>query len=60
MKKLRKTDNSCLMGVSGAIGEYIEVDPTLIRIAFVVLAIWTSWPVVLVYIVLGLIIPDSD
>ena len=36
MKKLYKSENKVLTGVCGGIAEYFDVDPTLIRLAWVV------------------------
>ena len=35
MKRLYKSDNKILAGVCGGIAEYFSVDPTLIRLAWV-------------------------
>lgn len=44
--------NKMLAGVCGGLGEYLDIDPTLIRVLFVVLA-----PSLIIYIILALIIP---
>ena len=57
-KKLyRSRENAMLAGVCGGIGEFFEIDPTLVRLAWVVLGfcggvgIWA-------YIIAALIIPQ--
>lgn len=57
MKKLyRSRKDGLLGGVCGGIAEHLEVDPTLVRVAFGVLAV-VSGVGVLIYLLLWLIIP---
>jgi phage shock protein PspC (stress-responsive transcriptional regulator) len=54
----RITDGSMLAGVCNGIGAYFNVDPTLIRLAFVFFAIvWGTG--VLAYIVLAFVVPEA-
>ncbi len=54
----RIDEGAMLAGVCNGIGAYVGVDPTLIRLAFVFLAvIWGTG--VFVYIVLALVIPEA-
>ena len=59
MKKLyRSTTDKKLAGVFGGLGAYYSVDPTVLRIAFVVFLLITGvFPGVLIYIMAALIIP---
>ncbi len=61
MKRLyRSNDNKVLAGVCGGIGEYTDVDPTVIRLVYVlVTAVTVVVPCVLAYIVLAIIIPKE-
>jgi len=54
---MRSSRNRMIGGVCGGIGEYFNIDPTLIRIIVVVLALLPAGPMVLVYIVAWIIIP---
>lgn len=55
-KKLyRSTTNRMLCGVCGGIGEYLNLDPTLIRLIWAVLA--CSGAGILVYFLAAIIIP---
>lgn len=59
MKKLvRSKNNHMICGVCGGIGEYLNVDPTIIRLAAVFLGLTGSG--VLVYIVAAIIMPEED
>jgi phage shock protein C len=44
--------------VLGGVGEYFEIDPTLIRLAYLMLAVLTAFvPAVLGYIIAVIIVP---
>jgi len=60
-KKLkRSSNNKMLAGVCGGIAEYFVLDPTLVRIGYVILSlISTGFPGLLVYGVLAIVMPDS-
>jgi phage shock protein PspC (stress-responsive transcriptional regulator) len=56
-KKLyRSESNRWLLGVCGGLGEYFDVDPTLIRVLFIVFALVFGGGFLL-YLILWLIIP---
>ena len=55
----RSTDNRIVAGVCGGLGEYFDVDPTLVRVAYVVLSFFTVFVGLLLYICLIFIIPAS-
>lgn len=59
MKKLYRSQiDSRLAGVLGGLGEYFEVDPTLVRLAYVVFTIVTGFlPGIVGYFLAILIIP---
>jgi phage shock protein C len=60
MKKLYKSDtNKVISGVIGGIGEYYNIDPTVLRLACIVVAILTAIvPSILGYIVASIIVPS--
>lgn len=59
MKKLYKSDtNKIISGVLGGTGEYFEVDPTLLRLAYVLIAILTAFvPAIIGYLIAAIIVP---
>jgi len=61
MKKLyRSRTNLMIAGICGGLGEMFAVDPTLIRVALVLLCVFTGiLPMVLVYIAAWIIIPPA-
>ena len=59
-KKLKRSTNKILAGVCGGIAEYFEVDPTLIRVVYAALSIFTTgFPGLLLYLILMLIMPAA-
>lgn len=61
MKKLKRSrDNRSLAGVCGGIGEYFNIDATIIRVVFGIAALCSLGTMILVYILLVLIIPVDD
>jgi len=61
MKKLYKSDtNKIISGVLGGTGEYFEVDPTLLRLAYVLIAILTAFiPAIIGYIITVIVVPKK-
>ncbi len=59
-KKLyRSSDNEMIGGVCAGIGDYLGIDPTLVRLAFVLLAL-AGGPGIIFYIILWMIIPEAE
>jgi len=62
MTKLRRSNKQRMIaGVCGGIAEYFNMDPTVVRILYVLAsALSVAFPGILVYIVLWIVIPQSD
>jgi phage shock protein C len=59
MKKLLRSSNRILAGVCGGIAEYLNIDPTVIRVLYLVLSMFTvGFPGLLLYIILWIMIPE--
>ncbi len=59
-KLLRSRTESMLAGVCGGIANYFDLDPSLVRIAYVVLSVLSAaFPGILVYIILWIVIPEE-
>ena len=56
----RSVSNRVLAGVAGGIAEDVEVDPNLVRLAFVLAAVLTSGFALLVYLLLVVVLPETD
>ena len=60
IKKLTRPCNGRMLGgVCAGIGEYLGIDPTVVRIICVLLSIGTIGLALLVYLVLCFVIPES-
>lgn len=54
----RSETDKMLAGVCGGIAEYLDVDPTLIRLIYVVLSFMSAFvPGVIAYLILAVVIP---
>ena len=45
-------------GVCGGLGEYLSIDPTIIRLIFVITALWGGAGLI-VYLVMMLVVPEE-
>ena len=60
MKKLvRSSTNRMVCGVCGGIGEYLNVDPTIIRLVWLLCALGSFGTGAVVYIIAAVIIPED-
>ena len=55
----RSTANRMIAGVCGGLGEYANIDPTLIRLGTVLLLFLTGPGIIAVYLIMALIIPQA-
>ncbi|MCK4836062.1 MAG: PspC domain-containing protein [Candidatus Aminicenantes bacterium] len=62
MKRLmRSQKDKMIAGVCGGIADYFKLDPTLVRIIYVLVSIFSiAFPGILVYIILWIIVPEAD
>ena len=58
-KKLRRSNDKMIAGVCAGLAHYFDLDPTVIRIVYVLLSIFTAFAGVLVYLILWLIMPKE-
>jgi phage shock protein C len=61
IKKLyRSRENKTFAGIVGGVGEYFEIDPTLLRLIWLVIAIMTGvLPAIIVYLIAILVVPKK-
>ena len=58
-KQLRRSsDDKMLFGVAAGLAEYVNIDPVLVRVFFVLLALSTGWGFI-IYILLAILMPES-
>ena len=59
-KQLLRSRNKMLGGVCAGIAEYFDLDPTLVRVLYVVLTIFSAaFPGLLLYIILLILMPQQ-
>ena len=55
----RSRTNSKIFGVCGGLGEYLDVDPTIIRLLAVVAAVLGFGTGILIYLIAALVMPNE-
>lgn len=58
-RKLVRSNNKVLAGVLGGIANFLDVDPTVVRVVYAVLTVFTAFSGVILYPILWLIIPEE-
>ncbi len=59
-KKLLRSRNAMIAGVCGGIANYFSLDPTLVRVGYVILSVISAgFPGLLIYLLLMLIMPKE-
>lgn len=60
-KRLYRSDkNKVFAGICGGVGEYFDIDPSLVRLIWLLVVIFTGFaPGVLAYIIAMLVIPKK-
>jgi phage shock protein C len=57
----RSVVNRHIAGVCGGLGEYLGIDPTVVRTVYVLLSIFSAaFPGMLIYILLWVLIPKRE
>ena len=60
-KKLRKSNNKLLAGVCAGMAEYMDVDPTVVRVVFTLVSLLIlGFPGLIIYLILCLIMPSAE
>ena len=54
----RSRQERMISGVCGGLGEYLSIDPTIIRLIFVIAALWGGAGFI-VYLVMMLVVPEE-
>ncbi|MFY9198839.1 MAG: PspC domain-containing protein [Acutalibacteraceae bacterium] len=56
----KSRDNRMLAGVCGGLAEYINADPTVVRIVFALVSVLSAaFPGIIIYIILAIIMPEK-
>lgn len=59
-KLMRSATDKMICGVCGGIGEYLNIDPTLIRILWALLSLGSCGTALLIYIIAAVIMPEDS
>lgn len=60
-KKLHKSNNKKLAGVCAGFAEYFDIDPTLVRLLYVGLTLFTiGFPGLILYIICMFVMPEPE
>ncbi len=58
---LKSQNNKMICGVLGGIAEYFQIDPTLVRLAYCALSVFSAgFPGLLLYILMAVIVPKAN
>jgi phage shock protein PspC (stress-responsive transcriptional regulator) len=61
MKKLvRSKTNRMVCGVCGGIGEYLNVDPTIVRLVWVIVSLVSCGTGLLAYLIAAIVVPEDN
>jgi phage shock protein C len=56
---IRRRSDRMFLGVASGIADYIGIDPVIVRLVFVLLALSQGWGI-LIYFALALIMPEEE
>lgn len=59
-KKLTKSDDKIFAGICGGMAEYLDFDPTVVRVVYATLTLFTAFSGIILYFVLWFIIPKKE
>ncbi len=59
-KLMRSRVNRMICGVCGGIGEYLSIDPTLVRLIWLLCSLASCGTGLIIYIVAAVVMPEND
>lgn len=60
-KKLRRSKDQKIAGVCGGIAKYLNLDPTLVRVAYLLLSLFSAgFSGTFIYLLMWLILPEEQ
>jgi len=61
VKQLKRSlQNRKICGVCGGIGEYLKIDPTVIRLLWVLVSLASCGTGIIAYIIAAIVMPESN
>jgi len=59
-RRLTRSRDSMIAGVCGGLAEYLNLDPSLVRVGYVILSVLSAaFPGLLLYIILWVVMPEA-
>jgi phage shock protein PspC (stress-responsive transcriptional regulator) len=58
-KRLKRSNDKMIAGVCGGLANYFDIDPTLVRLAFALVAIFAGTGI-LAYLIMWIIVPKEN
>ncbi len=58
-KRLTRSDDKMIGGVCAGLAEYLDIDPTIVRIVWVLMVLFAGFSILL-YVILWLIMPKQQ
>lgn len=59
-KRLMRSNDRVFAGVCGGLAEYFDFDPTMVRLAYAFLTLFTAFSGLIFYFVLWLLMPEKN
>jgi len=59
-KRLTRSNNGMIAGVCGGIADYFDLDPTLVRVGYILLSVFTAFAGVFAYLILWIVMPKRE
>ena len=59
-KRLMRSNDRVFAGVCGGLAEYFDFDPTMVRLAYAFLTLFTAFSGLIFYLVLWLVMPERN
>lgn len=60
-KRLCKSDDKTLCGVLSGVAEYFSLEPTLVRVGYAALTLFSAgFPGVVLYIIMAIVMPEKN
>jgi phage shock protein PspC (stress-responsive transcriptional regulator) len=56
-KRLTRSNDKMIAGVCGGIADYFDLDPTLVRVGYILLTVFTLFSGFIAYLVLWVVMP---
>ncbi|MDR2118688.1 MAG: PspC domain-containing protein [Tannerellaceae bacterium] len=56
-RRLTRSNNKMIAGVCAGIADYLDCDPTLVRVAYILLCVFTFFSGTLAYLILWIVMP---